>query len=253
MHWFLHKSGMALYRKTMPMRLLCMTGIFIWNNDAPHRLFPLIFFGPIKMKVNSWKEIGAAPRQRIGKSSVIHDSRLYDVRNFHISLKQWRMLHAVVDCDGFTGAANQLHLSQSAISYTIAKLQEQLGLPLLKIEGRKAQVTEEGKILLDRSRNLIRDALELEELAENLKNGWASEICLAADQNYPPRLLMLALRKFSQLTQNIKVTLHELNAQQAEKALRDRCADLAISAHVPAGFIGSPLIEVEHVAVAHPD
>jgi len=202
------------------------------------------------MKVNSWKEIGAETRQRIGKSSITHDSRLYDVRNFHISLKQWRMLHAVVDCDGFTGAANQLHLSQSAISYTVAKLQEQLGLPLLKVEGRKAQVTEAGKILLERSRNLIHEALELEALAENLKNGWTAEVCLAADQNYPTRLLMLALRKFSQLTQNIKVTLHELNAQQSEKALRERSADLAISAHVPSGLIGNPLMEVEHVAVA---
>ncbi len=204
------------------------------------------------MKIIGYKDVGAEQQRKFGKTGVSCDSRLYDVRNFHISLKQWRMLHAVVDCDGFTGAANHLHLSQSAISYTIAKLQEQLGIPLLKIEGRKAQITEVGKVLLDRSRNLIKEALELEALAENLQHGWGSDICLAADHNFPTRLLMLALREFSQLAQNAKVILHEVNPLQAEKALRERIADLAISSHIPSGFVGTPLFEVEHIAVAHP-
>lgn len=203
------------------------------------------------MKITEFKEAGAH-RHVPGKANFSRASRLYDVRNFHISLKQWRMLHAVVECNGFMGAADKLHLSQSAISYTIAKLQDQLGIPLLKIQGRKAQITEAGKILLDRSRNLIREALELEELAENLRNGWGSEIRLATDHNYPSHLLMLALKKFSDLFHNIKVILHEASPSQVEKALLDHVADLAISTHIPAGFIGNPLIEIEHVAVAHP-
>lgn len=203
------------------------------------------------MKITEFKEAGAHHHVP-GKANFSRASRLYDVRNFHISLKQWRMLHAVVECNGFMGAADKLHLSQSAISYTIAKLQDQLGIPLLKIQGRKAQITEAGKILLDRSRNLIREALELEELAENMRNGWRSEIRLVADHNYPSHLLMLALKKFSQLFQNIKVILHEASTNQVEKALLDHLADLAISTHIPAGFVGNPLIEIEHVAVAHP-
>ena len=39
---------------------------------------------------------------------------------------------------------------------------------------------------------------------------------------------------------------------QAARALSDRTADLAISAHVPPGFLGDPLMELEYVAVAHP-
>lgn len=162
------------------------------------------------------------------------------------------MLHAVIDCDGFTEAANYLHLSQSAISYTLAKLQEQLGVPLLKTEGRKAYITDEGRKLLERSRNLIREAIELEALAENLRMGWNSEICLMVDHNFPTNLLMLALRKFSQFAQDIKITLHEATMHQAEKALRERTADLVISPQVPSGFTGDALIEVEYVAVAHP-
>lgn len=204
------------------------------------------------MKIIGYKEVWSEQQRKFGKADVSYNSRLHDVRNFRISLKQWRMLHAVIDCDGFTGAANHLHLSQSAISYTIAKLQDQLGIPLLKIEGRKAQITEAGKVLLDRSRNLIKEALELEALADSLRHGWASEICLAADHNFPTPLLMLALREFSQLSQNAKVILHEVSPSQAENALRERTADLVISGHIPTGFIGAPLFEVEHIAVAHP-
>jgi DNA-binding transcriptional LysR family regulator len=176
-----------------------------------------------------------------------------NVRNFRISLKQWKMFHAVVDFDGFTGAASHLHISQSAISYTLAKLQEQLGVSLLKIEGRKAQITEEGKILLDRSRELVRNAVELEALAENLRNGWGPEIRLMVDPSFPTQLLMRALRKLSPFSMNIKLSVEEATLTQVKKALHERTADLAISTEVPIGYLGNELIEIEHVAVAHPE
>lgn len=94
-------------------------------------------------------------------STIIPRSRLHDSRNFHVTLKQWKMLHAVNDFGCFADAAEFLHVSQSSVSYGIAKLQEQLGISVLKVEGRKAKVTEAGKVMLDRSRQLMRVALEI--------------------------------------------------------------------------------------------
>ncbi len=54
------------------------------------------------------------------------------------SMKQWAILAAVVDHGGFAQAAAMLHRSQSAISYSIARLQETLDISLLVVEGRKA-------------------------------------------------------------------------------------------------------------------
>ncbi|TCS34325.1 LysR family transcriptional regulator [Paucimonas lemoignei] len=187
------------------------------------------------------------------RARLAGEFRPSNVRNFRISLKQWKMFHAVVDFDGFTGAASHLHISQSAISYTLAKLQEQLGVSLLKIEGRKAQITEEGKILLDRSRELVRNAVELEALAENLRNGWGPEIRIVTDPSFPPQLLMKTLRKLSPFSQNVRLSVEEASLSEARKALHERAADLAVSTEVPMGFMGSELIEVEHIAVAHPD
>lgn len=208
-----------------------------------------------KMKISESAEATLNVKEPLAfrNTRLAGEFRPSNIRNFRISLKQWKMFHAVVDFDGFTGAASHLHISQSAISYTLAKLQEQLGVSLLKIEGRKAQITEEGKILLDRSRELVRNAVELETLAENLRNGWGPEIRLVIDPSFPPQLLMKTLRKLSPFSFNVRLSVEEATLGQAKKALLERTADLAISTEVPVGFMGNELIEVEHVAVAHPE
>jgi DNA-binding transcriptional LysR family regulator len=183
----------------------------------------------------------------------VYRSRPHDVQNLYISLKQWRILHAVIDCGGFAEAAKYLHLSQSAVSYTVAKLQRQLGISVLKIEGRKAQLTMAGRALLDRSRHVLKEAVELELFAKNLGQGWGTEVRLAVDHHFPSQLLMSALRDFAANEQGTHVRLSELVMPRAEGVMRDLAFDLAISAHVPLGYLGEPLIEIEHMAVAHPD
>jgi len=182
-----------------------------------------------------------------GESSSLHS------RNLRISLRQWKMFHAVIDSDGFVGAANKLHVSQSSISHALTKLQEQLGVPLLTLKGRKAQITEEGKVLLARSRDLVRNAAELEELAEHLRQGWGREVRLAVDANFPPDLLMLAMREPCSQPRKPRVSVREASWEGAGQALHENTADLAISARQLPGFVCRELIEVEHVAVAHPD
>lgn len=104
-----------------------------------------------------------------------------------VTLDQWRTLQAVVDHGGFAQAAEALHRSQSSISYTVARMQEQLGVPLLRIDGRKAVLTEAGEVLLRRSRQLVKQAGQLEELAHHMEQGWEPEVRLVVDAAYPPR------------------------------------------------------------------
>lgn len=185
-------------------------------------------------------------------AGLAYNSRPHDVRNLRVSLKQWRIFHAVIDCGGFAEAAKHLHLSQSAISYTVAKLQEQLGVQLLRIEGRRAHLTSAGKTLLDRSRHVLKEAVELELFAKKVGQGCSSEVRLVVDHHFPTDLLMAAIHKFSQLVSGSWVRLSEAAMPRPEDALRDLSVDLVISGRVPLGFLGEPLIEVDYVAVAHP-
>ncbi|OWW21964.1 LysR family transcriptional regulator [Noviherbaspirillum denitrificans] len=180
-------------------------------------------------------------------------SRPHDIHNLYVSLKQWRIFHAVIDCGGFAEAAKSLHLSQSTISYTVSKLQEQLGTQLLRIEGRKAILTPEGRALLERSRNVLKEAVELETFAKNLGQGWGDEVRLVVDHNFPVHLLTQALSRFAEIGKGAAhVRLREVPTLQAEDIVRDPNVDLAISERVPLGYLGEPLTEVEYVAVAHP-
>jgi DNA-binding transcriptional LysR family regulator len=200
-------------------------------------------------------------RKHVPENASRHDSgratyrsRPHDIHNLYVSLKQWRIFHAVVDCGGFAEAAKSLHLSQSTISYTVSKLQDQLGTALLKIEGRKAILTPEGRALLERSRNVLKEAIELETFAKNLGQGWGEEVRLVVDHNFPIRLLTQALSKFTVLGKGAThVRLREVPSLQTEDVLRDPNVDLAISERVPLGYLGEPLTEVEYVAVAHPE
>src|SRR5258706_16187742 len=95
------------------------------------------------------------------------------------TLEQWSVLKAIVDHGGFAQAAEALHRSQSSVSYMVARLQEQLGIELLTIEGRKARLTEQGGVLLARGTELLERAHRLEHLAVSLSKGWEAEIRLA--------------------------------------------------------------------------
>jgi DNA-binding transcriptional LysR family regulator len=175
-----------------------------------------------------------------------------DFRPCCISLKQWQMFHAVAACGNFSSAADRLHVTRPAISYTMARLEKQLGVPLLRIQGRKAHITEAGQALLDRSWALLQGANELEEFAACLRRGSEPEVRLAVTQGFSSDLLMSAIRSFSaDCTANVR--LFEVRASELTDIMLHRKADLAIGVEPPSAHSHEKLAEIEHVAVAHPD
>lgn len=170
-----------------------------------------------------------------------------------VTLDQWRTLQAVVDHGGFAQAAQALHRSQSSVSYTVGRMQEQLGVPLLRIDGRKAVLTEAGEVLLRRSRQLVKNASQLEDLAHHMEQGWEAEVRLVVDAAYPNARLVRALSAFMPQSRGCRVRLREEVLSGVEDVLRDGVADLAISALNIQGYLGTEMSTVEFVAVAHPD
>ncbi len=170
-----------------------------------------------------------------------------------VTLEQWRTLQAVVDHGGFAQAAEALHRSQSSVSYTVARMQEQLGVPLLEIVGRKAVLTEAGSVLLRRSRHLLKEAQQLEELAWNMDQGWEAEVQLVVEAAYPTERLARALEAFIPQSKGCRVQLREEVLSGVEEHLHNGTADLAISGISIPGYLPQQLNAVEFVAVAHPD
>lgn len=170
-----------------------------------------------------------------------------------ISLEQWRVLQAVIDHGGYARAARALHRSQSSLSYTVKRMQYQLGVALLRMDGRRAVLTEAGEVLLRRSRQLLHDAQSLEALAHRLEQGWEAEIRLVVDEAFPAPLLMQVLTEFEPVSRGSRIVLTQGVRNGVVESLGRGEADLAIAYQLPRGFIGSPLISFDFIAVAHPD
>ncbi|HVL76889.1 MAG TPA: LysR family transcriptional regulator, partial [Noviherbaspirillum sp.] len=85
-----------------------------------------------------------APYPLVPQQPVVAKHARQHLTRSHISLKQWNTLLAVVHHGSFARAAEVLHISQPAISYTIAKLEERLGISILEPDGRRAAITDAG-------------------------------------------------------------------------------------------------------------
>lgn len=170
-----------------------------------------------------------------------------------VTLDQWRTLQAVVDQGGYAQAAETLHRSQSTVSYAIRRLEEQLGMEILIVRGRKAELTEAGKMILQRARTLVEDAGELEQLAADVGSGREAEIRLVVDASFPFTILIQALRQFRRECGQTRIQLEQVVLSGADEKLAAGEADLAISHRVPNDLLGDDVMQIEFVAVAHPD
>lgn len=186
-----------------------------------------------------------------GKRAIQLKRRSHDKANIYITLRQWRILHAVHDCGSFIEAAAQVHLSQPTISYTISQIQQQLGIEIYKLEGRKAILTDAGKQMLERSRHLLKEAAELEKFAKSLALNRQNNIWLMVEQVFPREMLSHGINAFSELMPQAKlVMIDSLGARQASMAFNEHPSSLAIYSHVPENFIAEPFMNIDYVPVA---
>jgi DNA-binding transcriptional LysR family regulator len=170
-----------------------------------------------------------------------------------ISLEQWRSLQAIVDAGGYAQAAVALHKSQSAVTYAVQKIERQLQLKLFEIEGRKARLTDAGRLMYRRARALLEEAGAVESAAATLGQGWESEIALAVEIVFPTWVLLECLALFALERPETRIELYETVLSGTEQALVEKRVSLAIGPVVPAGFTGNALMTVRFIAAAHPD
>jgi len=169
-----------------------------------------------------------------------------------ITLDQWNALVAVVEAGGYAQASARLHRTQSTVTYTIKKLEDQLGLKVFELQGRKAVLTPTGQVLYRRGKALLEEAGRVERAAAELARGWEPEIRLAVDIIFPTWLLLECFAAFSQERPDTRIELIESVLGGTEEALAEGRVDLAIGGNVPGGFLGDPLMQVRFVCAAAP-
>lgn len=170
-----------------------------------------------------------------------------------ITLEQWRSLTAVVDAGGYAQAAEALNKSQSTITYAVKKLEDTLGVSAFEIKGRRAVLTSIGELLYQRALLLLEDASRLEQTAKSVSAGWEPVIGLSVEVLYPTWLLLQCLAEFGEDSPHTHIEVYESVLGGTQENLLQGRAAIALTPHVPVGFLGEPIMSLEFLPVAHPD
>lgn len=170
-----------------------------------------------------------------------------------ISIEQWLAFQTVIDEGSFAKAAIKLHKSQSSISYSIAKLQELLGIQLMVIQGRRGILTEQGQRILHLSRQITKAALGVEKAAQLLTSDIEKTIRLAVDEIFPTPILMNILNQFGVENRQTQILLNHGVLSGPSNQLLEGEADLAVISKIPEGYIGDKLMNIDFIPYAHID
>jgi DNA-binding transcriptional LysR family regulator len=169
------------------------------------------------------------------------------------TLDEWEILQAIVQLGGFAPAAQQLNRSQSTISYAIARLQDRLGIKLLEVKGRKAHLTEAGRVLLGDAEPHLAGFQQLEQRARSLSSGGESEIRLSVDSIYPNERLFAALFEFTRRFPYVHPKLRQATFLSSEAEFSAHGAHLCITALMSRDYYAKSVLEIKMLAVAQRD
>jgi len=150
----------------------------------------------------------------------------------------------------FTRAAEELHLSQPAVSMQIRQLEEVVGIELFEKLGKRIQLTEAGRELFHYSQSINSQLREAEQVLESLKglSGGRLKLAVASTVNYfAPRLLAAFHRRYPEINLHLDVT----NREALVRLLEANEADLVMMGHPPdnlqlvtESFMENPLVVI---------
>ena len=113
------------------------------------------------------------------------------------SLDQLQVFLTVVETGSFAAAGRRLRRATSAVSYTIANLERQLGIVLFdRQRTRKPALTEAGAVLLSKARAVSGGIDDLRASVKGLLSGLEAEVTLVVDVMFPTSRLADAVRAF---------------------------------------------------------
>lgn len=169
------------------------------------------------------------------------------------TLDEWEILQAVVQLGGFAPAAKQLNRSQSTISYAIARLQEHLGITLFEIKGRRAHLSEHGRVLLADIEPHLAGFHQAEQRARSLASGGESEVRLSVDSIFPNDRLFTVLAEFSRRYPYAQPILRQSTFLSADSEFSAHNAQLCVTALPCREFFAKPILTIRMIAVARRD
>ena len=172
----------------------------------------------------------------------------------HATLRQLKVFEAVARLLSYSRAAEELHLTQPAVSTQIRTLEGHVGLALFEQFGKKVYLTPGGAELLYFSRAIIsqfRDAEEALAQFKGIEGGRLNVAVISAGDYFFPRLLV----EFARRHPGVKLNLTVHNRAELLELMASNQADLAIMVRPPRELetVNASFAPHPYVIVAAPD
>lgn len=171
----------------------------------------------------------------------------------NITFRQLQVFEAVARHLSFTHAAEELFLTQPAVSMQVKQLESAVGIPLYEQLGKSIHLTEAGKLMFRYSTEIRSQVNEAEKELDDLKGteGGLLQIAVASTvNNFAARLLS----EFCQQYPRIRVSFDVTNRATLLKKLEANESDLALMGSPPADMdlVGEPFMDNPLVVIAPP-
>ena len=168
----------------------------------------------------------------------------------HLTLRQIEVFNAVARHRNYTRAAEELHLSQPAVSMQVRQLEEGIGLPLFEQVGKQIHLTDAGEQMYAYGRNITNLLTEAEGVFEAIKGVECGNLTISVAttaSHFATRLLA----EFTKQHEGITISLDVTNREALRRQLENNEPDLVIMGQPPKGvdveaaaFMENPLVMI---------
>lgn len=176
-----------------------------------------------------------------------------------LSLDALQIVDAIDRGGSFAAAAKELFRVPSTISYSVSKLEEDLGVQVFVRSGPKVLLTAAGRALLVEGRSLLKAAQDLEHKVRRVACGWEIEFAIGMDLMFSPLLIADEISAFYQVTDSTRLRTSQEALSGTWEALLDRRVDLLVGAAGEGppggGYVVEPIGSMQFifaVAPTHP-
>ena len=173
---------------------------------------------------------------------------------FHATLQQLRLFVAVAEQKSVTRAAEEVHLTQPAVSIQIKRLEGKIGMPLIEHIGKELHLTVAGEEVFDAAKDILERLSDLETSLNDLRCEVAGPLnihVVSSGKYFMPHLLGSFVRRYPKVEPRLEIT----NRAILLSSLAKNQSDLYIMGQPPEGVavVEYPFLENILVVVARPD
>lgn len=170
------------------------------------------------------------------------------------NLSQYRIFYAVAKAGNISRAAKELYISQPAISKSISKLEDSLNTILFTRNSRGVQLTEEGQVLFEHTRDAFDELSKGEQELKRIREFNLGHIRIGVSNTLCRFIMVKYLKGFIEQYPHIKITIESQPTIQTLSMLEQQRIDigLVVEQKSAKGMEFLPVMDIEDIFVCTP-